>query len=305
MSKPRFQISFKTCVASLLIIAATTVVPGCGSPERSANDSSDSAYKRGLAALEMFDFVEAYQELSEFQPTLAQSDPRWMEATYAYAVASWHRPPPDEEKIQQAVGLFRELLEADIPKEWKTRVKLSLARIYEVGDFPDDEIEIERARELYQEIIKEYPTGEFGYQASLRLAQTYVQELDPESVKEGIDTIRAQIERDPNNQWASIAWQYLGDLYNRSLENTKEALAAYREADEIGFANESRTDFYLWLMSEWALELGRTEEAVKLRTRIVEDFPRSPYGTLSRDYVRTYAANHPEKNITPPELHTF
>lgn len=303
------QLWLQKCLRALralpLPIVAILIAGGCGAPERSNDNVDKSHYERGIAALKMFDFAEAYQELSIAQPEIPQTDPRWVEATYAYALASWHRPPPNPETISQAEGLFRELLDADISDDWKTRVRLSLARIYEVGDYPADVVDMVQARELYRQVQKEYPAREFGYQATLRLAQTYVQELSEESTYQAIELIKAQIERDPKSPWASTAWQYLGDLYNRALSDVPAALTAYEKAESLGFPNESRTDFYLWVMSEWALELGQQEQAVRLRTRIVEEYPRSPYGTMSRDFVRDYARTHPEKNIPTPELKTF
>lgn len=290
---------------ALLMLAWAMLAPGCGSPEGSKGGVEKSAYERGITALEMFDFQEAYLQLSQAYPDISRDDPRWLEATYACALASWHRPPPDPEKINQAVGLFRELLAAEIPDDWKARVRLSLARVYEVGDFPDDEIDLAAARELYQQVQKDHPTDEFGYQATLRLAQTYAQQLDEPFVREAIGLIQAQIERDPDSPWAAVAWQYIGDLYAMSLQDQAAALRAYLHTEQMGFPNESRSDVYLWRMAQWASELGRLEEAVRLWTRIVVEFPRSPYGTIARDYVRAYAKAHPEKNITPPELQTW
>lgn len=291
-----------------LLISAGILLPlipiGCQSPERSPGELQN-AYNRGLAALEMFDYNEAYLQLVEVQPYLSQDDPRWLEATYSFALANWHRPPPNKENIERALALFQALLREDIPDNWRTRVRLSLARIYEIKDYPDDTVDIKEARSLYEMVRQEYPAGEFGYQATLRLAQTYVQELNQDSVQEAIKLIQAQIERDPNSLWAAIAWQYMGDLYANALLDPAAALAAYQKTESLGFPNESRAHIYLYRMANWATELGQENEAVRLLTRIVTDYPRSPYGTMARDRVREYANAHPDKGITPPELQSW
>lgn len=287
-----------------VITAFTLIFSGCNAQDRSG-DGELSAYEKGLAALEMFDFGEAYDQLSIAQRELSPSDENWLDATYAYALASWHRPPPRAETINQAEGLFNELLAADISDDWKTRVKLSLARIYEVNDYPGDIVELDKARALYRDVVETHPTGEFGYQSSLRLAQTYIQQLDTSSILEGIKIIEEQIERDPDSNWANIAYQYLGDTYYFGMADPTKALEYYLIAEELGFSNDSSTHFFLWRMAEWANELGEEREAVRLWTRIVNEFPRSAYGTLSRDNVRAYVKKHPDSGITPPELQTW
>jgi len=301
--KPR-NLSAQTWLA-VLVIAVASLAQGCGSPERSTTQSEKSEYERGITALEMFDFQEAYLQLTRAYPDIPKSDPRWMEATYAYALASWHCPPPDPDKIEKAVGLFRELLAADIPDDWKARVRLSLARIYEVQDFSNDEIDLTAARDLYRELQKEYPAGEFGYQATLRLAQSYAQELTDESTQKAISLVSEQIERDPQSPWAPLAWQYVGTLYAEYLGDLEAGLKAYQKAESMGFVNESRAHYNLWQMAAWANELGQMDEAARIWTRIVVDYPRSPYGTVARDNVREYARNNPDKGITPPELQTW
>ncbi|WP_309380910.1 tetratricopeptide repeat protein [Cerasicoccus frondis] len=287
-----------------LIAACALLVGGCDAPGGSSSDSSD-AYSKGIEALEMFDFNEAYKQLSKYQPNLSPKDKNWLDATYAYAISSWHRPPPRKETIDQAVELFNELLAADIPEDWKARVRLSLGRIYEVDDYTGDSIDLEKARGFYQEVAKQYPTGELGYQATLRLAQTYVQQLNPEAIDKGVELLKQRIKQDPDSPWASLSYQYLGDLYANYYEDIAAALECYQHAEVIGFANESQAHFYLWQMSKWANQLGQQEEAVRLWTKVVEDYPRSPYGTVSRDHVRAYVNEHPESGITPPELKTW
>ncbi|GHB98802.1 tetratricopeptide repeat protein [Cerasicoccus arenae] len=301
---PRISI-YKLLYKSLVIGVIASCFAGCGSPDDPTGEALLTPTEKGLSALKMFDYDEAYQQLSKVQPTLAPTDPQWLEVTFAYALASWHRPPPNQRNIDQAAQLFNEMINAKVSEEWKTRAQLSLARIYEVDDYIGDKVDLAKAREIYRQVQNRYPTGDFGYQASLRLAQTYVQELEPKAIEQGIDIVREQIARDPESPWAAVAYQFLGDIYIQANGDAAAALKAYQMAEKIGFSNNSRTDAYLWRMAGWAKQIGEEPEAVRLWTHIVEEFPRSPYGTLSRDNVREYALQYPEKGITAPELKTW
>lgn len=303
MSSPTFRTFFYPHrLITYLIACFALLAGGC---HGGADRATDAALAKGMESLKMFDFNEAYKQLSIAQPAISRDAENWRDVTYAYALACWHKPPPRKDTTDQAVGLFNELLQTELDPEWQARVLLSLARIYEVNDYVGDVVELEKARELYREVIQANPDSPMAFEATLRLAQTYVQELDDDSIAKGMALVRAQIERNPDSPWCAVANQYLGDLYFQNNGDIANALKCYQAAEKLGFAKDSGAHFYLWRMSKWASELGQQEEAVRLWIRIVEEYPRSPNGTLARDYVRAYVEQHPESGITPPELQSW
>ncbi len=284
----------------LAATACMLLFTSCGS-----SDSESAAAVGWEDALRMYDFGEAYEQLSEIQPLLAQTDEDWAKVTFAYGLACWHRPPPSQKMIDQALVLFEQLLASQASDALKVRTQLSIGRIYEVYDYPGDEVDLNKARSCYRQVIEDNPTGEFGYRASMRLAQTYVQVIDDDSIAEAERIILEQIDRDPDSEWASLAYQYLGDLSYQYHGDMPKALEFYQKAEQAGFVEESREHFFLWNMAHWAEELGNEEESFRLYSKIVSKHSRSPYGTLARDRAQAYADANQELGLEIPELKRF
>lgn len=268
-----------TCVGALL--------GGCGQPEPAPEDVPH-LIRSGMSSLQIMDFDTAQADLATALELMSPNDPKWGEVTFALAVAKWNNTPYSATEEQEARELMQNLLDSDVSSKIKNAARIAIGRMDEVAGEPGESTDVPAARELYRQVIADQPTGEAGYQASLRLAQTYVQELTPESVQKALEIIHAQIKRDPESPWASVAWQYAGDLQDEFLDNEELALEYYQKAEKMGFANNSRTDVYLWVMSQWALDLGKIDEAMRLWRRIVDDFPRSTFRTLARDLLEEH-----------------
>jgi len=238
--------------------------------------------RKGIEAIEYFDFNTGLKTLRRVQPSWPKDDPLWLELTYALALSAWHASPPQPDWIALAEKLFSEIAEREGYQPIGALARMNLARLAEIVDFPGDKPDFDTARVIYEDLRERFHDSDIGMQAALRLASLVAFDLSEESARQAIEILGEQLARHPDSAWASVAWQYMGDLYFNHLGDMAASLAAYEKADALGFANVPRADSFLWRMGQFAERLGRPAEARVWYQRIVEEHPRSIYGTWAR-----------------------
>lgn len=259
----------------------------------------------GIFALSIFDFNNAYNSLVDAQASLPETHEDWLMVSYALAIATWHSTPPRFERIELSKDLLERIAHLEGESIMGIQARMDIARIAEVIDYPGDTKNIIEARDIYHSIMTQHSGTALGTQALLRLAEIHAEDLTPESALKAINTIESYLEINPDAEWASIAWQYLGDLYWQRFNDAGNALDAYKAADALGFANTAKTDTYLWRMGMWASQSGNMLDAVDLWSRIVSNHPRSIFGTAARDEIISYANANPTLEISIPSQSTF
>ncbi|MBC2603627.1 hypothetical protein H5P30_17740 [Puniceicoccus vermicola] len=277
-----------------------SLVSGCGN-----ESSSESAAEQGLQALSIFDFEEAYDDLTTAVEGMSPSDPEWVELAYALGISAWHRSPSTPEFVQEASDLFEEVAITTEDEAVRNRCYLNLGRIAEVKDFADDPKNAEVAREYYLKVAEAVPGTDLGSRAILRLAQTYIDDLNQEGYQEAVNIVRSYFEEDPDAPYANVGWQFVGDIERFYLGDEEAALEAMQLAYAKGFAVESKEDVYIWQMSQLATHLGLTEDAVTYYTTIVTKYPRSRYRWIAREELIKLAEQNPELEIEIPELTAY
>lgn len=292
-------------VPAIALSLTLAILPGCSSERSRDPDQIEMKLRQGEEALSFFDFNRARQLLAEVQPHLQPGSDQWVEATYALGLASWHSSPSTSAFINQAEALFEALIAARPESDFALQARIDLGRIDEIRDYRGDAVQIDRARERWREVMDLSPGTDFGYQAMLRLAQTYAQTLDFAEVQEATLIISNYLEKYPDSAWVSVAAQYLGDLYADYLDELEPALEAYQIAHQRGFANRARADLYVWRMAEFARRLDQQHLAVDYYQEILEKYPRSMFGTLARDHLREYVKQYPDSGLVVPELTGF
>ncbi|WOO41277.1 tetratricopeptide repeat protein [Rubellicoccus peritrichatus] len=297
------RLFYSFCCKTLLFGLASLIVllHGCGPAELSDREKND-LIESGVAALEFFDFKKAYEDLSKVRPQLEEGSKQWEEVTYGLALAAWHTSPPDGFMVGLATELFQDLINQGKSPEIIAQVRLDLGRIYEITDFPGDKVNVEKAQQEFETVMKQNPGNDYGYQGMLRLAQTYVQELDTANAEKAANLISDYIARYPESEWKSVAAQYLGDIYYMYLGDDTKALEAYKIAKAAGFPNKSSMDVYIWRMGILAERTGKDRDATDYFYEIVTEYPRSVYGTYARDRVAEYVDKHPNSGVVVPEL---
>jgi tetratricopeptide (TPR) repeat protein len=286
---------FRTSAA----MAALLLLLACGHRPLTTEER-DARLEQGLELLAIFDFEGALRHFSAAFPQLPEEDLRWPKFAYATAVAHAHTSPPRRERIEAAATIFERLATREGAGDIPVQARLELARLLEV-----DLGQPARARVLYREVFEERQGDFLGYQALLRLAGNYVQELTEESVRQAVLLIEEQIERFPQSEWTGTAGVYLATLHANYLGQPREALRAYQIAMEAGFPNRTRADVYVWHMAQLARQIKEEELAILYYQTLVRDFPRSIMTTLARDRVAEFAAANPEADIEVPQLQQF
>ncbi len=256
--------------------------------------------RRGLEAVDFFDFTTGMNKLMQVQPDWPMDDPQWLEITYALAVSAWHASPPRAEWIELAESLFTLIAEEEGYTTVGVAARMNLARLAEIIDFPGDVPDYETAKAIYMDILERRAGQDVAMQAALRLANLQAYTLTEEGAQAGVALIQHQLELNPDSPWASVGWQYLGDMYIHFLQDRAAALDAYAEAYRLGFANVPRSDAYLWRMGQFAEELERKEEALRWYRVLIVDHPRSIFGTWAHQHMTRIAATMDEPVDIPP-----
>lgn len=277
------------------------VVAGCGDSAVKL-EKQERLIEEGLLALQYYDYNLAETKLSEVQSKLPESSERWVEVTFATAVAAWHSSPPSASSTEHAKALFEEIVERANDPSVIALAKLNLARIAEVSDYLNDPVDISRAQQLYQEVMAMDPGGEYGSEATLRLAQTYVQSLTHEGVQEAIQTLEKYLNDYPNSKWRNVVAQYLGDLYIERLNDPAKALSNYQIALESGFANATREHIYVWRMAQLAKQSGDELLGAEYCQKLIREYPRSQFGWFAANQIREYNETHPDAPVELPDL---
>lgn len=284
------------CLLFLLFVSA------CSDGDDSGGGTQHERLEQGIDALKTFDFETAYSKLSALHLELTPADEDWAWTTYTLGVAAWHRPPPSETGIAEATNLFEALIESKPNTELAASALLDLGRIAEVVNYRGDVPDVPAAQGYYREVIEAYPDTEMSIRASLRLAQTYAQTFDPESVEEAVDLLEACLVQDPNSDWTGVIAQYIAWLEAFYLGEPEASLESYEIVRDYGFSRKAESDGYLWQYGLLAQSVGRDLLAVDIYTEIVEGYTRSVYGTVARQRIIKIAQAHPEANIEIPEL---
>ncbi len=207
--------------------------------------------------------------------------------SYALALASWHQTPPDEARIALATGILEKLSQSS-NRDLAAQALIDLGRIYEVPDFARDVVDIDRARAYYNQVIsgKDF-SPEFIYKASLRLAQTYAQELKTESYAAAVEILERVLEQVEHPGWEAVTHKYLGQLHGEYIEDPLKALHHFDLAREKELMPDSRGDQLLWRMAEFAEAANQLARAKELYAEIISEFPRSPFQSTAGDRIES------------------
>ncbi|MFA7235543.1 MAG: tetratricopeptide repeat protein [Phycisphaeraceae bacterium] len=269
-------------------------------------EPTDQLRQRASNELSTFNFQLAADMYHSLLARTPGGDPTRPEVLFGLAMSLQNVVPATAVNIEESRRTFEQLLSESPTCTFAPPATLLLGRIAEVSDYMDDPVDLEGARQWYEKVIAGWPGQPIADEAALRIGGTYIQQYDDRAaIEQGVRYLRDWLKDRPNNEMASVMWQYLGQTYELSLDNPGEALSAYLEADRIGLVNQTLAGRMWWHMTELAEKLGRTETAVTYYRKIVTEAPRSGRAWEAQQALRRISEAHPEMRIVIPELRSF
>lgn len=248
----------------------------------------------GLNEMGYFNFKQAYSCFSEVRQQTDKGNETWEQVTYLTAVCAQQVSPSTQALIEDADSLYRQLLEAAPASKYAPRATLNLGRIAELSDFYQDRIDLEAARGYYQEVVDKWPHLPIVHEAVFRIAATYIQTYEEESVRQGVHILENWLQDHPDNEFVSAMWQYLGDTYFMPLQEYRQSLDCYIKADTVGLIEKGREGPIYWRMATMAdQKLGDREIAVRYYTKIITDAPTSGKAFEAQQALRLLGAPVP------------
>jgi tetratricopeptide (TPR) repeat protein len=220
-----------------------------------------------------------------------------------------------DEKVDEEIGLARNLLEFERTCEGIAPVKFRLANLYwekskraffRANDFKNSEASRKRYSAVmlklqqrtvryYDQIIEDCPGYSLFTKVLFELGKTW---FELEHYEDGFRHLRRIVKEYPNSEWNIQAWFMIGEYYFNTLGDAKKAYKAYTEA-----TRDPRNPVYGLAVykqgwchinrGEWDLALDSFKEVLK-----VSGDPSNPLdkkGRLSlrreaiKDYVRSYS----------------
>lgn len=270
---------------------------GCSQPSEESQVSKQDTLEAGLAALRVFDFEQSYETFQQLSASVQKEDEMWPLVTYSHAISAWLKTPTTAEGVAEAVRLL-DLLSQEKPKSTYTAsALLDLGRITEISNFRGDTPDVVTARRYYERVRTEFPNSEMAIRATLFLAQTYAQTLNPADIHKAIDLLDACLQDPANAAWVGLIAQYVGVLYEQYLDQPQKAIDPYMQAAQAGLARHADTDSVLWHIGVLAQRAGRDQLAAQAYAQIIRDYPRTVYRSVSQERLEQIQKEASKKEI--------
>ena len=291
----------KTWLASCAVL--TTLVAGRPVHAGEMEDARD--------ALTSFEWVRAYNGFTAIAAKAPAKSEEWAQATFGAASASSNLQPASEGNTKTSVKLYESILSETPQSKYAPRAMMNLGRLQELRDYPSDKPDLDAAAETYLKVASTWPTLPIASEATLRAAAAYVQWYDAPDfvkVKKGVSLLESWLASHPNDPWASIMYQYLGDTYYMPLGDTAKvngdkakrneyyakAIAAYEKVDSLGWTDNGNQGPVLWRVAVISETIGNLPTAIKYYTKNIIETPNSGKAYESQLALKRLGAPAPE-----------
>jgi tetratricopeptide (TPR) repeat protein len=280
------------------------ILSGCGG-ETTKEGGINRQLEAGARFLDSLNFNQAADIYELLYKDLEETDGRWPEAAFGYAVALWNRTPPSPESIGQAEEVFEQVSRAVPGTEWDRAARLNLARIHMLRDYPGDEEDPEAAIPILEALTRE--NGLLRHEALVRLAECHRMRYDDdESLTAARDQLMSWLEQYPDNPLASLMWEQVGWLELEDLQDREAAVAAFERAAALGFADPSKKGMLLWTLAQLLLEENEPQRAAVYFTRLIEEAPASGRAYEAQVALRKIRETVPGmESLTIPDITLF
>lgn len=262
---------------------------------RAAEESSTAASLLRDAATEVsyLSFDRALPLFRQAGKLAAPGSPLSEDAMFGEAVCLHQIAPATADRLGEASAIYRKL--AARPGRYASQSMMALGRLAELVDYLGDTPDRPAARQWYEKAREASgDSSDLANEATLRIASTYVQEMDADSVRKGISILTDWLAGHPKNPLASAMWQYAGNSYMYPLAEYGPALDCYMKADALGLMEQGREGPLYWRMANLADRLGKTDLAITYYTKIIEKTPTSGKAYESQLALKRLGAPVPE-----------
>jgi tetratricopeptide (TPR) repeat protein len=266
-----------------------------------ASDPYRALLDSGWQELRYANWPKAREILQQARDTCPRREDK-AEAIFALANLWQVRQPGTDATLAQA--LYEQVVRdyADTPAApW---AHLTLARLADTPEYEKNR-QVDRARGLYEIILKVYPEHPVADEAALRLAMTYLEKVgDRPAEDRGVYLLEKHLAARPTNYLASVMHYLLGDLAQRRLD-WRRAVEQWIAADAKGGVTNlaERAALYNRIAHAAEHHLKDYALAAKWWERIVTDIQRDNryyIAKLSAERCRKLAGLPPADASPPP-----
>jgi len=237
---------------------------------------AEELVQQGATEIGYVNFERARGFFRKAVAVAAEGSPVWQQAVFGQAVCAQHISPPTKASIDEAVSLYKMLLEKTPDSPLAARTMMNLGRIAELRDYGGDTPDLEAAREWYIRVRDRFMNEPIAGEATLRIAATYIQTYEPEQVRKGVEILHAWLADHPKDELASAMWQYLADTYFYPLRDYRRSVECYEKADAIGWTDVANKGPIYWRVANLADRfLNDRATAIKYYTKIIRETPNS------------------------------
>lgn len=283
-----------------LLALLVLVGDGCRQAALSSAETEE-CLAEAVRLMSYYDFDNARELLRKHLPRMETDTPAWMRGQYLWAIANWQSVPGSPDRIENAVQALQTILDRHPRDPLMPLALRALGRIAEIEDFPGDPRDRETARRYYERIRQEWPESVVADEATLWLAGLHWQVSDqPGELAKGLQVLLDYLQEHPENQFAALMQEKLGETYWKQLHDAERALFHFQAADRLGWTNRNTISLNLQRMGQLAEELARWEVAAGYYARIIKDYPRDASVWLCRQKIRQLAEAHPGLPIAIP-----
>lgn len=278
--------------AKHLLPFAVLALVGCGGPAKPVDAKAEIA--AGAEQCLRYSFDVAAADFTRARAIATPGSEEWLQATLGLAVALHHEVPLSAKRIsEEAAPLYEEAFTKGGRSLVAARAAIGRGRVAEERDEKDDPVDIDTARLWYQKVVDGWPEDPIAGEATLRLAESYIQTLEPELARKGAELAEARATAHPAEAWAGSLWQQAGDAWWIVLQDRDQAIRCLMKAEEAGLPDPARGWITLWRIATLAEAGGKRDIAIEHFRNIVIKFPSSGKAWEAQEHLRAFGVEPP------------
>lgn len=285
-------------LSRLLVGVTVFLLVGCGSENQQVALDADGLIAHGAEEAGRFSWDTAAVAFAQAEKAAAAGSPQRIKATYGRAVVAHNRTPASAAGIAEAEALYARVI-ADAPTSAEAGLATYyLGQIAAAGDYFQDVEDLPKARALFTKAVEGWAGQEAASLAALALADAWAAELTPEAMRTGCEFLEAWLAKHPDDPYAVVDWQWLGNAWQVGLGDSAKAVACFRKADALGLVPNGRQHEVLWRIARMAeRDLGDKALAIEYYRRLIVERPSSGKGWEAQQRLIALGEQPPELKL--------